>query len=223
MKELEHIGVNTLSNNFLKINASLPKFTHNLSFRRQVFIKSTALPIPESFLINYENTSYRIFLARDILECFNCKQEDHTSSKCKTAPTSTNPTAIPSIPNQSQNSITATSETITPSPAVIAPTPAVVVPTPLKNHLQSNAASIENTNNLQQQQQKQTIESNASAMEIDQTPSSTKTNVDNTLSPSILDETSPNFTKLLDPNPLNQKCIAVFLILREHSIQHGNN
>ncbi|CAH1105307.1 unnamed protein product [Psylliodes chrysocephalus] len=211
IKELEHIGVTILSPiTFLKNSASLPEFNHILSFRRQVFIKPTALPIPESFLINYENTSYRIFLVRDILKCFNCKQEGHTSTNCKTAPTSTNPSEIPSIPNQSQNSIIAIPETITPSSAVTASTSVVVVvvvvPNPLKNMLlKSNATSIENANNPQQQQPKQAIESNASAMEIDQTPSSTKRNIDDTLSPPILDETSPNFTKPLDPTPKKKK------------------
>ena len=42
--------------------------------------------IPESLQINYEDTSYWIYLTTDTLTCFLCKKPGHISKNCKTTP-----------------------------------------------------------------------------------------------------------------------------------------
>lgn len=84
VEELKNIGLEVLSPmTFLKISASLPEFSHILSFRRQIYITPTNITIPDSLLINYDNTSYRIFLSQDNMICYNCKQSGHTAAKCQ--------------------------------------------------------------------------------------------------------------------------------------------
>lgn len=83
-QELEKYGLKLMSPiSFLKIGTNHPEYKHILSFRRQVYIspheKNT---IPESIVIDHENTSYRIFLSLDT--CFICKKPDHVAANCTT-------------------------------------------------------------------------------------------------------------------------------------------
>lgn len=93
VKEMENIGIIPLSPmTHLRINASLPEFSHILSFRRQIFINPPNITIPESILVTHEDTSYRIFLACDTT-CYKCKQNGHIATNCTFIPTD------PKIPN----------------------------------------------------------------------------------------------------------------------------
>ncbi|CAG9815977.1 unnamed protein product [Phaedon cochleariae] len=78
------IGLKLLSpTTFLRVNIANPGYAHIMSFRRQVFIAPLEnTTIPNSILINYENTPYRIFLSLDNLTCFKCKKPGHISSQC---------------------------------------------------------------------------------------------------------------------------------------------
>ena len=79
--ELEGKNLSLLSSiTYIKINIPDPEYTHVLSFRRQVFISPTE-EIPESILINFDDTQYRIFLSTDS-QCFKCKQMGHVISQC---------------------------------------------------------------------------------------------------------------------------------------------
>ena len=78
---------------FLRAGIHETGFTHIMSFRRQVFINPDDLQeIPQSFLINHDNTQYRIFASTDKLNCFICKQEGHVAIDCNSPsqPTTTN-------------------------------------------------------------------------------------------------------------------------------------
>lgn len=86
IKELENIGLTLLSPmTSLRISATLPEFSHILSFRRQVFISPTNETIPESVLIQFDETTYRIFLFNDDTTCYNCKQTGHKAANCTNA------------------------------------------------------------------------------------------------------------------------------------------
>lgn len=68
---------------FLNAGIQVEDFTHILSFRRQTFIKHEDLTkIPTSILINYEDTSYRIFLSDDSLNRYICQSQGHIASQC---------------------------------------------------------------------------------------------------------------------------------------------
>ena len=82
-EELQNLGLKLLSSiSHIRINIPNPDYSHILSFRRQVFIASTEeIHVPESILITYEDTQYRIFLSTDS-QCFKCKQPGHIASQC---------------------------------------------------------------------------------------------------------------------------------------------
>lgn len=58
------------------------EFSHILSFRRQVYIDETENIDNTSLLITHDNTTYRIFISTDSMECFVCKKTGHISSNC---------------------------------------------------------------------------------------------------------------------------------------------
>ena len=67
----------------LKAGMADPEYAHILSFRRQAYIDSDDIgKIPSTFLITFEDTSYRIFTSIDSLFCFRCKQEGHLAKNC---------------------------------------------------------------------------------------------------------------------------------------------
>ena len=84
--QLKQLGLNLISpTTFLRIGATNPEYSHVLSFRRQIYISPPEnITIPESIVISYDNTSYRIFLSQDRLSCFKCKQQGHIASQCHT-------------------------------------------------------------------------------------------------------------------------------------------
>ncbi|XP_050501206.1 uncharacterized protein LOC126881168 [Diabrotica virgifera virgifera] len=96
IQELKHLGLNLVSPiTFLKISASLPEYSHIKSFRRQVFISPHNTTIPDSILLNYDNTNYRIFISQDSMTCYICKQINHIASNC---PSNKNSSSQPSGP-----------------------------------------------------------------------------------------------------------------------------
>lgn len=70
---------------FLRAGVDREEYKHIMSFRRQVFATiNDDKPIPDSLVINHDETNYRIFLSTDIT-CFTCKQKGHTANKCTNA------------------------------------------------------------------------------------------------------------------------------------------
>lgn len=68
---------------FIRAGLSDPNLSHIMSFRRQTFIQPEELhKLPQSSVIVYEGTPYRIFFSAENITCFNCKMEGHTASNC---------------------------------------------------------------------------------------------------------------------------------------------
>ena len=67
----------------LKAGMTDPEYAHILSFRRHPYIDPDDIgKIPSTFLITFEDTSYRILTSIDSLLCFRCKQEGHLTKNC---------------------------------------------------------------------------------------------------------------------------------------------
>lgn len=82
LKNINIIPVSQL--NHIKAGINIEGYEHILSFRRQLFINQEDITkLPGSLLINYNQTSYRIFFTDDRITCFLCKAVGHTSTSCK--------------------------------------------------------------------------------------------------------------------------------------------
>lgn len=69
---------------FIKAGFANDEYRHIGSFRRQLFISPDDNDkLPNSILIEFEQTDYRIFLSDDTVICYLCKQTGHTSNRCK--------------------------------------------------------------------------------------------------------------------------------------------
>nr|CAH7713918.1 unnamed protein product [Callosobruchus chinensis] len=93
-EKLEQIGLHLVSPiSFLRIGATVPEYSHILSFRRQVYITPVSQDMfPESMEITYEDLTYRIFLSVDSHRCFKCQLPGHNASQCpSTHPKPTSP------------------------------------------------------------------------------------------------------------------------------------
>ena len=90
-KFLTNINIRMTSKlTFLRTGIQETNFTHIMSFRRQYFVNPDDLPkIRQSFLVNHDNTQYRIFASTDKLNCFLCKQEGHVAKYWSNSPQST--------------------------------------------------------------------------------------------------------------------------------------
>nr|CAH7716692.1 unnamed protein product [Callosobruchus chinensis] len=74
---LEQLDLQLSPISFLRIDATLPEYSHILSFRRVTYVApNESTKIPESIEINHEGLKYRIFLSLDSQKCFKCKQGD---------------------------------------------------------------------------------------------------------------------------------------------------
>lgn len=72
---------------FIKAGISEPGFSHIMSFRRQVYIEQDDISkLPESIVIYYDNTSYRIYFSSESISCFICKQVGHIAHQCPSKP-----------------------------------------------------------------------------------------------------------------------------------------
>jgi hypothetical protein len=82
---LNTIGINPITPiTFLKAGFISENLSHIISFRRQTYVKKEVISkLPNSIIINFDNTEYRIFLTDDTLTCYLCKRTGHTSPYCK--------------------------------------------------------------------------------------------------------------------------------------------
>nr|CAH7719583.1 unnamed protein product [Callosobruchus chinensis] len=104
---------------FLRIDATLPEYSHILSFRRVTYVApNESTKIPESIEINHEGLKYRIFLSLDSQKCFKCKQGGHIAAQC---PTTILRSTIPAKENSSASS-SPTEETSSPTEETSPPT-----------------------------------------------------------------------------------------------------
>lgn len=84
-EELRKLGINPLSSiTYLRTGTANPKYTHILSFRRQVYVSpEDEKKLPEAFQINYEDINYWIYPSCDSLKCFMCKELGHLARNCQ--------------------------------------------------------------------------------------------------------------------------------------------
>lgn len=69
---------------FLKAGINEPNYSHIMSFRRQMYIHSDDVSkVPESIQINFDDTTYWVYLSSDKLSCFLCKEEGHLANHCR--------------------------------------------------------------------------------------------------------------------------------------------
>lgn len=74
----------------LRAGFTEPGLAHIMSFRRQVFIHPDDVnKLPESLKIDFDNTTFWIYLSSDAVKCFNCKQSGHLAKNCSTDTTNT--------------------------------------------------------------------------------------------------------------------------------------
>nr|CAH7761758.1 unnamed protein product [Callosobruchus chinensis] len=90
--KLQQLGLKLLSPiSFLRIGATVPEYSHILSFRRQVYIAPLeSNELPESIEIIHSGLFYRVFMSLDSQKCYKCKIPGHIASQC----TSTSNTPI---------------------------------------------------------------------------------------------------------------------------------
>nr|CAH7721113.1 unnamed protein product [Callosobruchus chinensis]CAH7734258.1 unnamed protein product [Callosobruchus chinensis] len=124
---LEQLDLQLLSPiSFLRIGATLPEYSHILSFRRVTYVApNESTKIPESIEINHEGLKYRIFLSLDSQKCFKCKQGGHIAAQC---PTTILQSTIPAKENSSASS-SPTEETSSPTEETSSPTEETSLPT----------------------------------------------------------------------------------------------
>ena len=91
LNTFKQMGIRIVSPiSFITVGFTETGFTHILSFRRQVYIyPDDANKLAASLQVNYNDTSYWIFISTDNLECFQCKRQGHLVKHC---PNSTNDT-----------------------------------------------------------------------------------------------------------------------------------
>lgn len=99
---------------FLRAGLTDAEFSHILSFRRQIYVNvDDAKLIPESFMVSFEDTNYRLFATSDKLICFICKNDGHIAKNCPNTPEENNSSQssdIYAINTNSQNPEAASSQ-----------------------------------------------------------------------------------------------------------------
>jgi len=85
LNALKNINISPVSQlNHIKAGINIAGYEHILSFRRQMFINQEDITkLPGSLVINFNQTSFRIFFTDDRITCFLCKEVGHTSASCK--------------------------------------------------------------------------------------------------------------------------------------------
>lgn len=83
---LKNLGLNIVSPvTFLRAGIQGDNYGHVFSFRRQVYVsppENELFELPSSTVINFEDTTYRVFLTFDELTCFVCKKNGHIAKNC---------------------------------------------------------------------------------------------------------------------------------------------
>lgn len=81
---LKTLNIKTVSPiSFINAGLNKPEYKHILSFRRQVYITlEENQPLPDSTLIKFNNSFFRIFISTDEIKCFLCKTAGHIASNC---------------------------------------------------------------------------------------------------------------------------------------------
>lgn len=69
--------------NFLRAGFKRPELAHILFFRRSTYIKQDLENIPETTTLEYENTTYRIFINDDSEFCTYCKKHGYKIEVCR--------------------------------------------------------------------------------------------------------------------------------------------
>lgn len=102
---LQQVNVQTSSNiSFVRAGLPEPGMTHIMSFRRQFFVHPDEVhKLPQSLLIPYQETSYRLFFTTDNITCFKCKSEGHIASKCPINNISLTPVINRAVENNNDN------------------------------------------------------------------------------------------------------------------------
>ncbi|KAM0734621.1 Transposon TX1 uncharacterized 82 kDa protein [Formica fusca] len=79
------IGITPVSQiTSIRAGISIPEYGHILSFCRQMYVHPKDVQkIPENMQINYDDTTYWIYLSAEKLTCFLCKEERHLAKYCK--------------------------------------------------------------------------------------------------------------------------------------------
>ena len=67
----------------IRAGLNKPGRSHILSFRRQIYIKEELVHLlPETLQINFDNTTYWVYLTTDSTSCCICKQTGHIAKLC---------------------------------------------------------------------------------------------------------------------------------------------
>lgn len=125
---------------FVSLGIRDPTLSHVISFRRQVYVvRNEQDVVPDSFLVNFDGESYRIFASFDDVRCFRCKSHGHLSRRCPTIRTDAPPAAVaqdfPPLITSPQR--TPATPAPTPLSAPLTPTPAAPTPPPATPHAEA--------------------------------------------------------------------------------------
>lgn len=76
-KALQDKGIKLVSPiNYLRTSEKDQEYSHLLSFKRQVYISSNSIDLPDSLEISHEDTNYRVYLSGENILCYKCKKPD---------------------------------------------------------------------------------------------------------------------------------------------------
>lgn len=83
-KKLQEIQIKPMSPiSFLRAGLNETGYNHILSFRRQLYVTPEDFSrLPEKISLDFEETTYWIYISSDTMTCFLCKNEGHVASKC---------------------------------------------------------------------------------------------------------------------------------------------
>ena len=85
LNELSKISIKPCSQiTYIRAGLNQPGYTHVLSFRRQMYVNIDDIPkLPPYLAIEFDNTTYYVYLSDGKLSCYQCKEEGHLAKYCK--------------------------------------------------------------------------------------------------------------------------------------------
>ena len=85
LEELTRLNITPVSKiTYIRAGINDSGFTHLLSFRRQMYIKpEDVATLPPVLRINFDDTTYFIYLSTEKVTCFICNEEGHLAKHCK--------------------------------------------------------------------------------------------------------------------------------------------